>query len=88
MFPRLQNTGSFFEVFFLKVYNFSGATAQRLVSHIECLHVKNEKGIQFGGSAAHQSSFARNGKSDGSDERQLYSQATKLAKKLLTALLC
>ena len=37
---------------------------------------------------ARQLSFARNGKSDGSDERQLYSQATKLTKKLLTALLC
>ena len=43
---------------------------------------KNEKGIQFGGLAARQSSFARNSKLDGSDERQLYSQVTKSAKKL------
>ena len=49
---------------------------------------KNEKGIQFGDSAARHSSFAQNGKLDGSDERQLYSRATKSAKKLLTALLC
>ena len=62
--------------------------ARRLASRSECLHDKNEKGIQFGGSAACQLSFARNGKSEGSNERQLYSQATKSAKKLLTALLC
>ena len=55
MFPRLQNTGSFFEVLFPKVYNFSGATAQPLTSHTECLHDKNEKDIQFGGSVACQS---------------------------------
>ena len=62
--------------------------ARRLDGRSECLHDKNEKGIQFGSSAARQSSFARNGKSEGSDERQLYSQATKSAKKLLMALLC
>ena len=39
------------------------------------------EGMQFGGLAARQSSFAKNGKSDGSDERQLYSQATELTKK-------
>ena len=39
------------------------------------------EGMQFGGLAARQSSFARNSKSDGSDERQLCSQATKLPKK-------
>ena len=39
------------------------------------------EGKQFGGLAARKSSFARNGKSDGSDERQLYSQATKSTKK-------
>ena len=38
------------------------------------------EGMQFGGLAARQLSFARNGKLDGSDERQL-SQATKLTKK-------
>ena len=60
-----------FEVFFPKVY---------IILVVRWLDGSPE-GMQFGGLAARQSSFVRNGKSDGSDERQLYSQATKLTKK-------
>ena len=47
------------------------------------LHDKNEKGIQFGSLAARQSSFAQNGKSEGSDERQLYSLGYKVGKEII-----